>query len=101
MTKPIDFDRLALREIRKARLWYARHRADLPTRFMAAFRTAAARVEKTPQACSPHLFGTRIAPLRKFPYWIIFVEEPHRILVVSLMHSSRRPGYWRRRLPRL
>jgi toxin ParE1/3/4 len=30
----------------------------------------------------------------KFPYSIIFSEEPDRIVVIAVMHAKRRPGYW-------
>ncbi len=98
MTKPIDFDRLAIKEIGHARRTYARIRTELSTRFLTSLYAASARVAHAPQACSPHLFGTRIAPLLRFPYWIVFVEEPQCIIIFAVMHSSRRPGYWRRRL---
>ena len=100
MTKTIDFDRLAIREIRDARRWYARKRADLEIRFISAFQASSRRAAQTPQACSPHLYGTRVVQLRKFPYWIVFVEEPQRILILGVMHSHRKPGYWRKRLPK-
>ena len=67
---------------------------------MAAFNIALTRAEQTPQAFSPHLYGTRVAPLRRFPYWIVFVEDAQRILILAVMHSHRKPGYWRKRLPK-
>jgi hypothetical protein len=99
MIKPIDYDRLAMREIRFARHYYGRIRAELAIRFMAAFTDSIRRIERTPQSFTPHTHGTRIAPIRKFRHWIVFIELPQHILIVALMHSSRRPGYWRRRLP--
>ena len=34
-----------------------------------------------------------------FPYAILFLDQPDRILIVAVMHMKRRPGYWRERLP--
>ena len=99
MALTVEYDPLAMREIRHARRRYGRVSAALAARFIAAFDVAIALASNTPAVCSPHLDGTRLSRVRKFPYWVVFLEEPQRILVLSLMHSSRRQGYWRRRLP--
>ena len=42
--------------------------------------------------------GLRRAVLRRFPFSLIYAEEPDAILVVAVAHQKRRPGYWRERL---
>ena len=48
--------------------------------------------------------GTRIDPklrrilLHRFPLSIIYFEEPDSIVIVSIAHHSRRPGYWQSRI---
>lgn len=39
-------------------------------------------------------------PLERFPYSVVYVPEPNRILVVAVAHQRRRPGYWKGRKPR-
>ncbi len=34
-----------------------------------------------------------------FPYAIIYLEEPHHLWIVAVMHMKKRPGYWKERLP--
>jgi hypothetical protein len=85
---PVDFDPRAVREARAARRWYARVSAALATAFLAA-----------PQAWPPHVHGTRAFRLRRFPYHLVYVEQPTGVLVIAVAHNRRRPGYWRRRLP--
>lgn len=99
MSTPVEFDPRAIDEARAARRFYARVSATLATRFMAALDDAVDRVYQFPQACSPHRHGTRICPLRRFPFSLVYVEQPTRSLVVAVAHHKRRPGYWRRRLP--
>jgi plasmid stabilization system protein ParE len=47
--------------------------------------------------------GTQIAPslrrmlLHRFPFSIIYSEEPDAIVIVSIAHHRRRPGYWQSR----
>ena len=33
-----------------------------------------------------------------FPYAVLYVDQPDRVLIVTIMHMKRRPGYWRKRL---
>ena len=95
---PLDFHRLAREEVETYQHRYTHLGAVLGRRFYRAFEEALDRVENLPQTCSPHIHGTRIAPLRKFPYWIVFAERPGQLYVLALMHTSRRPGYWRKRI---
>jgi plasmid stabilization system protein ParE len=91
---------LAVREARSAWRWYVRNAGpSVADRFRAAFQVAWTKVETTPLACSPYHYGTRSCRLKRFPYHLVFVVEPNRQLVVAVAHFSRRPGYWRRRLP--
>ncbi|HEY6226649.1 MAG TPA: type II toxin-antitoxin system RelE/ParE family toxin [Verrucomicrobiae bacterium] len=36
----------------------------------------------------------RRALCQKFPYSIIYSEEPDRVLIIAVMHAKRKPGYW-------
>jgi hypothetical protein len=33
-----------------------------------------------------------------FPYGVLYTVEPDFILIVAVMHGSREPGYWKRRV---
>jgi len=35
---------------------------------------------------------------RKFPYSVVYLDQPDRVWIVAVMHAKRRPGYWRERL---
>jgi len=34
----------------------------------------------------------------EFPYSVVYLEQLDRVWIVAVMHSKRRPGYWRKRL---
>ncbi len=36
---------------------------------------------------------------RRFPYGILYTIETDYVLIIAVMHCSRKPGYWRNRLP--
>ncbi len=44
------------------------------------------------------LQGVQRARLRRFPFSILYVNNPGRLWVVAVAHGSRRPGYWQERL---
>ena len=35
---------------------------------------------------------------RRFPYGILYTEEPEGIFILAVMHLHRNPGYWKHRL---
>ena len=37
---------------------------------------------------------------RRFPYGVLYTIETDYILIIAIMHCSRKPGYWRNRLPK-
>jgi len=101
MPPRVEYHHLADLEIIRAHLRYVRDGgATVGNDFLFAMDKAVGRVATMPKSCSPHFAGTRMARVGKFRHWVVFTEEPHRILIIAVMHSSRRPGYWRRRLPR-
>lgn len=57
------------------------------------------------EACAmPRVFRFIRRPARRvlsgeFPYGIVYVDQPDRILILAVMHLHRAPGYWRHRLP--
>ena len=42
--------------------------------------------------------GRRHVKLSVFPFHVVFSVETERIWVLALAHTSRRPGYWRKRV---
>lgn len=98
MTAPVELHRLAIQEARLVERKYARAGAGVLARFTAAFDEAVARVGAHPAGWPPDAHGTRACRLRKFPYRLVYVEQPTRVLVLAVPHNSRRPGYWRQRL---
>src|SRR5438067_2270281 len=96
---PIDIIPLAAREARAARRWYAQRSPATAHRFVAELRRAFGEIGRAPDQWSPHLFGTRAFRMHRFPYLVIYRRHSSWVEIVSVAHTSRKPGYWRRRLP--
>lgn len=98
---PVDFHRLARAEVRSARPYLTRHgRPGTATRFAAAVDDAVNRVVAAPASFAHDLHGTRMCPVRRFQYRLVFLIEATRLVVVAVSHNRRRPGYWVGRLTR-
>ncbi|MBN9121342.1 MAG: type II toxin-antitoxin system RelE/ParE family toxin [Planctomycetes bacterium] len=90
----------AVEEARHVRRRYARVSPRLASRFVAELDVGIAAIGASPQAHSPHQHGARVYRLPGFPYLLVYLEvDPNTVLLLAVMHTSRRPGYWRRRLP--
>lgn len=42
--------------------------------------------------------NVRVARVSRFPYDVYYKVDPDRIFVLAIMHQSREPGLWKKRL---
>src|SRR5262245_35107621 len=89
----------AIREANRARRRYARISSGTALGFVRELDNALAQIAAAPQQWAPYLHGTRVYQLRRFPYLVIYREYTAFVRVYAVAHTSRQPGYWRRRLP--
>jgi toxin ParE1/3/4 len=92
------FHHLAAQEYRSARDWYRERSEAVADRFCLAVDRAVSRIIAEGDSLST-LTGTyRYIRVGRFPYVLIFRRyDPDLIIIVATAHTSRRPGYWRRR----
>ena len=55
-------------------------------------------VRMSPTRWPPDRNGARSLLLDRFPFRIVYLDQPESIWIVAVAHCSRRPGYWRKRL---
>lgn len=92
------FHRLAVREYRSARDWYADRSPYVADRFTAAVAATVERIEKRPESCATLVGEYRFLSVRGFPYALVFRSRSAGVVViVAVAHGRRRPEYWRRR----
>ena len=98
--KPLAIDPDAEHELRQAAARYDAEKSGVGGQFLREFTAAAARVRGNPLSYAiEDGLDVRLCPLRRFPYAIIYLDEPARVWVVAVADLRRRPGYWARRLP--
>jgi toxin ParE2 len=93
----VRFVEAAEAELDEASSFYEQSEAGLRERFLAeaeqAVRSLAADPLRSPKLGRRH----RRRLLEDFPYGIIYRVGLDEVVVVAVIHLSRKPGYWRRR----
>jgi hypothetical protein len=82
--------------------WYEKQRRGLGTAFSLALEKALTAIESDPARYPgmdnpPRNRNIHFYLLWQYPYIIHYEIRADEILVLAISHTSRRPGYWRRR----
>ena len=94
----VEFHRLATNDYDDAVKWYAERSASTAQRFKEAVDEAILRISQAPESL-PRISGHyRRVRVQRFRYILVFRQrQPDEMVIVAVAHTSRRPGYWRRR----
>lgn len=87
----------ALTEYAEAVQYYAEQRTEVAQAFIDAVEDAVYRIRESPTRYVVIDEDVRRCMTRRFPYGILYTIEPDYILILSVMHCSREPGYWKSR----
>ena len=103
MNSNVRFEPEADAEYRAAGRWYEEHRLGLGLEFFDAVDAALAQIVRLPKAGAPVKqlpsdLPVRRAPVKRFPYHVIYLELNAEIRVLAVAHDRRKPGYWRDRI---
>ena len=94
----VRFQNVAVREYQSARRRYSCIDPNLSARFRSAVDVVLARIAADPDSLPQVGGGFRRVRVQRFPYVIFFkLLDPQTVGVYAVAHTSRRPGYWRRR----
>ena len=84
----------AEQEMRDAISFYEQQARHLGRELHAAILSARRDVGKNPERWSALGPGVRRRLVHHFPYALVYRVEPEEVVVIAIMHLSRRPGYW-------
>ena len=79
--------------------WYEIQEAGVGADFLEEAYDLLDRVEASPFQFPAVRGRARRAQLRRFPYGIFFEVAGENVVVYAIMHMSRDPSAWQRRLP--
>jgi len=99
VTRPFRVQPEAAEELDRAARWYEDRRSGLGLRFLDSVDATLTQIGRFPEAgaavarVSPDL-GVRRAPIKGFPYQLVYVETAEAVEILAFAHDRRRPGYW-------
>lgn len=96
--KPHVFHPEAREDYTQAVRYYFDVRPELGVRLYDEIERLIREIRREPMRFSQFSPSARRALARRFPYSVVYVNEPERVWVIAVMHAKRRPGYWRERL---
>jgi plasmid stabilization system protein ParE len=97
-SKPFQFHPAAREEFRNAIRWYRSQNPLVSAEFRLTVSGVIRLVVQASQRWPKYLYGTRRFVMRRFPFSIIYIDDPELVTVVAVAHSKRKPGYWRGRV---
>lgn len=96
--KPYWLHPLAWEEIEAADDWYFARSPEASAAFLVTLSEALETIARSPARWPKFLHGTRRILLQRFPFSIVYLDDPDVISIVAVAHNSRKPGYWKGRL---
>jgi len=97
MMLPIVFRRAAHSDYRDAARWYEDRALGVGYRFVARIEQALLLISEAPRRAATLLADIRRMRIREFPFFIYYVVEDSRIVVLAVLHARRNPTTWRHR----
>jgi plasmid stabilization system protein ParE len=91
--KPAQVHPEAEAEADEAFEWYRLRSEASAWAFDAELREAFSFLQRSPQLCAPYPPGMRRVMLYRFPYFVVFREQPDKIQIIAVAHAKRHPGY--------
>ena len=98
MTLPVRLTPAAERDILLAQRWYLAQAPHVPASFEEDIGKSFGRIGDEPEMYQSVETAVRRTPLQGFPYSVFYRILPEWIEVIGILHQSRDPGWWRRRI---
>lgn len=93
----LDWHQVARAEFDAATDYYEEQADGLGDRFISLIEAATARITTYPLMAACFYRDCRRVRTEIFPYLIIYRMKGELIQIIAVMHTSRRPGYWKSR----
>ena len=97
-SKLFRFHPEAKQEFRGSIRWYREQSPPAAVDFRLQVAAVIREILEAPNRWPKYLYGTRRVVLPRFPFSIVYLDEPSVVIVVAVAHSKRKPGYWKRRI---
>lgn len=85
-------------DLRDAARWYRERNPAIAAEFRAAIDDVVRAIAGSPQRWPIYLHGARRYVLRRFPFSVVYLDDPEEVVIVAVAHAKRRLGYWKGRM---
>lgn len=98
MAADLIFAAEAEQDIDEAYAWYENQRTGLGEEFLDRVDACLHTICRSPEVHAIVRLNYRRALVRRFPYAVFYEHDGHSLTVFGVLHTSRNPEKWRRRL---
>jgi plasmid stabilization system protein ParE len=85
-------------DLLQTREWYEQQQPGLGNGFSNKAEEAIVRIQEMPRMYATVFQDVRRAKIRRFPYLIYYRVQQDRIEVIAVLHGSRDPKLWQKRV---
>jgi len=96
--KPVRFLLPAEFELLDGAKYYEAQASGLGASFLEATELAVMDLATHPESWTVVRAPIRRRLIRRFPFGLLYRDDPEEIVVLAVMHLRRQPDYWRNRL---
>ena len=97
--KPLIVAEEAEDELAGSVAFYENRESGLGLDFQSAAQRVLKKIASSPDRWPIGKYGTTHYLMQRFPFVIHYLDMPDRIWVVAFAHTSRKPNYWKTRIP--
>jgi len=94
MKRQLEFHPEVTNDIKGSYLWYEDKLQGLGNRFLNELEDGYTSIQNFPDTWANFQYGFKRYILNKFPFSILYKVTDEKIVVVAVMHNSRKPNYW-------
>ena len=94
MAKTVEYHSSARADFDESFDWYAQRSVGAAIGFVAAVDEAIDKIAADAGRFPSTHGGCQYCSLNRYPFRLVFRDEPERLIVVAVAHAKRRPGYW-------
>lgn len=98
MKRQLEFHPEVTNDIKGSYLWYEDKLQGLGDRFLTELEDGYTSIQNFPDTWANFQYEFKRYILNKFPFSILYKVTKEKIVVVAIMHNSRKPNYWIDRL---